>query len=184
MIAELHNKKQVSIRQLQPGDAGALFTYLQGLSVESRSRFGPHAFDKETVCNICNGQIPRWECYIALDNSNDNIVAYMLICQGLIDWDVKRYAQRNISFDTTSTVTFAPSVGDGWQGTGLGTLMNNFIESELKKRGIKSIVLWGGVQASNEKAVNFYQKHHYQYISTFRNDGMDNFDMVKYLKLE
>jgi GNAT superfamily N-acetyltransferase len=181
MIAELANKKQVSIRQWQPADAEALFIYLQGLSPESRSRFGPHAFDKETVSNICNNQIPGWEGYLALDNSNGNILAYMLICQGMIEWDEKRYAQRNISFDTSSTVTFAPSVGDAWQSTGLGTLMNNFIESELKKRGIKSIVLWGGVQASNKKAVNFYKKHHYQYISTFRNNEMDNFDMVKYL---
>lgn len=181
MITELPNNKQVSIRQWQPGDAEALFTYLQGLSVESRSRFGPHAFDKETVSHICNRQVPRWEGYLALDNSNGNILAYMLICQGMIEWDEKRYAQINLSFDPSSTVTFAPSVADAWQSTGLGTLMNNFIESELKKRGIKSIVLWGGVQASNEKAVNFYKKHHYQYISTFRNDGMDNFDMVKYL---
>ncbi len=181
MIAELHNKKQVTIRQLQPADSEELFNYLQGLSAESRSRFGPHAFDKETVTNICNRQVPRWEGYLALDNSNGNILAYMLICQGMIEWDEKRYAQRNISFDTTSTVTFAPSVGDAWQSAGLGTLMNNFIESDLKKRRIKSIVLWGGVQASNKKAVNFYKKHHYQYISTFRNNEMDNFDMVKYL---
>ena len=184
MIAELANKNQVIIRQLLPADADALFTYLQGLSHESRSRFGPHAFDKETVINISNGQIAGWQCYIALDKSNGSIIAYMLICQGLIDWDEKRYAQRNIFFDTASTVTFAPSVGDAWQRTGLGTQMNHFIESELKARGIKSIVLWGGVQASNEKAVNFYKKHHYQYISTFQNDGMDNFDMVKYLYQE
>ena len=156
MIAELHNKKQVTIRQLQPADSEELFNYLHGLSAEGRCRFGPHAFEKETVSNICNRQVPRWEGYLALDNSNGNILAYMLICQGMIEWDEKRYAQRNISFDTTSTVTFAPSVGDAWQSTGLGTLMNNLIESELKKRGIKSIVLWGGVQASNKKAVNIY----------------------------
>ena len=33
-----------------------------------------------------------------------------------------------------------------------------FILDDLKANGIKRVILWGGVQADNDKAVNFYLK--------------------------
>jgi hypothetical protein len=181
MIFTLQNGKEVLIRLLESTDNEKLSYYLQNLSAESRSRFGPHPFDKETVHGICthpNGEIRR---YIALDNSTGSIIAYMLIKQGMIEWDEKRYAGRNQFYDNGSAVTFAPSVADMWQSTGLGTLMNRIIEEDLKKRNIQSIILWGGVQATNDKAVNFYKKLGYQYLASFLHDGKDNYDMVKEL---
>lgn len=91
----------------------------------------------------------------------------------------QRYANRLLYFNTAKTVTFAPSVADAWQSTGLGSLMYNAIESELKEKGISKIVLWGGVQADNLKAVNYYKKLKYQFIDAFWHDGKNNYDMVK-----
>jgi diamine N-acetyltransferase len=105
----------------------------------------------------------------------------MLIKQGMIEWDMNRYLTRQQTYDYDSSVTFAPSIADAWQSSGLGMLMNNIIEEDLRKRNIKHIILWGGVQATNEKAVNFYKKLGYQFLASFWHDGKDNHDMVKQL---
>lgn len=177
----LKNGTRVEIRLLQNKDSENLFEYFdKRFSEESKSRFGPHPFDKGTINNICqhpNGEITR---YVAVDEK-ENIIAYMLIKQGMIDWDKKRYAVRHQSFDHYSSVTFAPSVADAWQSSGVGSLMNTIIEKDLRKRNIQYIILWGGVQATNEKAVNFYKKLGYQCIASFWHGGKDNHDMVKQL---
>jgi GNAT superfamily N-acetyltransferase len=181
MKYNLKNGKIIEVRLLEPGDKEKLFEYFdQHFSKESKSRFGPHAFDKETINTICqypNGEIMR---YVAVDEEK-NIVAYMLIKQGMIDWDFNRYKTRNLSYDYNSSVTFAPSVADAWQSSGLGSLMNTVIENDLNKRGIENIILWGGVQETNKKAINFYKKLGYQIIASFWHEGKDNHDMVKQL---
>jgi hypothetical protein len=59
--------------------------------------------------------------------------------------------------------------------------MYGLIENELKAAAVRHFVLWGGVQASNTKAINFYVKHQYQVAGSFWHDGRDNFDMLKWL---
>ena len=179
MKYKLRNGRYVEVRSLVKDDSEKLFDYFdKHFSKESKSRFGPHPFDKETINVICqqpNGETTR---YIAVDEEK-NIVAYMLIKQGMISWDKERYATRDQSYDDNISVTFAPSVADAWQSSGLGSVMNDIIEDDLKKRNIKNIILWGGVQATNEKAVNFYKKLGYQFIASFWHDEKDNYDMVK-----
>lgn len=181
MNYKLKNGKAVEVRLLEPGDSEKLFEYFdQRLSKESKSRFGPHSFDREIINAICQNPDEETIRYVALDEGK-NIVAYMLVRQGMIEWDLNRYTTRNQSYDHTTSVTFAPSVADAWQSTGLGSLMNNLIEEDLKEKNIKNIILWGGVQATNEKAIHYYKKIGYQFIASFWHDGKDNHDMVKQL---
>lgn len=181
MIHQLNNGKSVHIRLLKTDDGDNLFNYLQNLSPESRSRFGPHPFDRETINTICWDKSDNIIRYVATDLLSEQIIAYMLIKPGMIEWDEKRYADRNQFFNNGSSVSFAPSVADAWQSSGLGSVMNNFIESDLRAKGINRIILWGGVQATNEKAVNFYKKHGYSFITSFWHDEKDNYDMMKVL---
>ena len=99
-------------------DAGLFANYLTALSVESKSRFGPHPFDRSTVEQICkridDDDIIR---YVALHN--DNII-YMLVKHGLIEWDAIRLGEEQQFFDYGCTATFAPSVLDAWQNSGFG----------------------------------------------------------------
>lgn len=181
MIVTLKNNTKVVIRLLKNTDTQDLFNYLSDLSSETKSRFGPHPFDRasvETICNNLNDDVLR---YIAVDESGNNIIAYMLLKQGMIIWDEKRYAGRNRQFNYQTTITFAPSVADAWQSTGLGTMMYQLIEEELKAKGIQHIILWGGVQATNERAVNFYKKLGYLIAGSYWHDEKDNYDMVKEL---
>lgn len=158
-----------------------LLAYLQALSAESRSRFGPHAFDAATVNEICAHLPGDTQRCIAVDETSGKIISYMLVKNGMVEWDRQRYAERGLQFDENSTVTYAPSVADEWQSSGLGSAMYALIETELKSRKIHTIVLWGGVQASNKKAVGFYTKWGYRLIASFWHDSKDNHDMLKQL---
>ena len=181
MKCKLKDGRSVEVRLLQSSDNERLFEYFdKHFSKESKSRFGPHPFDKETINAICQNLDVEITRYVAVDDDG-NIIAYMLIKQGMIDWDRNRYSARQQLYDHNSSVTFAPSVADSWQSSGIGSLMNSIVEGDLNKRGIKNIILWGGVQATNEKAVNFYKKLCYQFVASFWHDGKDNFDMVKQL---
>lgn len=181
MKLNLRNGRSVDVRLLQASDNEKLFEYFdQHFSKESKSRFGPHSFDRETINAICQNPDREVTRYVALDEEG-NIAAYMLIKQGMIEWDRDRYAIRQQSYDYNLSVTFAPSVADAWQSSGLGSLMNDIIENDLQKRNIKNIILWGGVQATNTKAINFYKKFGYQFIASFWHDEKDNHDMMKQL---
>ena len=143
MKIQLPKSRTASIRVLQVSDKDSLYHYLQNLSAESRSQFGPHSFDQQTINSICEQPDKDTQRYIALDESSSVIVAYMLIKQGLIEADHQRYAQRNQFYEHSMTVTYAPSVADDRQSSGPGTAMLSIIENELKNRGIRHIVLWG-----------------------------------------
>ncbi len=181
MKVSLKNNKAAEIRLLQREDKDSLYNYLRLLSPESRSRFGPHSFDRGTIYAIFDQPDETIHRYIAIDEMDQTIIAYMLIKQGMIDADRQRYSERNQFFNRETTVTFAPSVADAWQSTGLGSVMASFIEEDLKKKNIRHIILWGGVQATNTKAVNFYKKTGYQFIASFWYDEKDNHDMIKEL---
>jgi GNAT superfamily N-acetyltransferase len=176
---KLKDNREVYLRKLITTDAEMLFQYLCLLSAESRSRFGPHSFDKDTVNNICLHPQTDITRYIAI--SGERIVAYMLIQHGLIDADRKRYADKNIFFDETTTCTYAPSIADDYQNSGLGSVMFDSIINDLKAAGDKTVVLWGGVQATNARAVGFYTKYGFQHMGSFWHDEKDNYDMIKLL---
>ncbi len=173
----LKNGETVQVRCLQKDDAALLIKYLDTLSAESKSRFGPHPFDRHTVEHICHriddDDVMR---YVALHNGN--IVSYMLVKHGLIEWDSIRLAEKQQYFDFNCTATFAPSVLDAWQNTGLGTAMIEVILHDLRRKKYKQVLLWGGVQAGNARAVHFYKKHGFKHIGSFWHDGKDNHDMI------
>lgn len=172
----LKDNRVLTMRLLQKEDATALYDYLNCLSAESRSRFGPHSFDQDTVNNICNNPDSGIERYIAIDDNR--MVAYMLMKKGMIDADAERYAQKQLFFDIATTVTYAPSVADDFQSSGLGSAMFARILQQIKIQGNHTIILWGGVQASNARAVHFYTKHGFEPKGNFWFDNKDNIDML------
>ncbi len=177
----LKNNASATIRMLQNDDEERLFHYFNLLSAESKSRFGPHLFNRDTVRYIVNepaGDIYR---YVALDEQQE-IVAYMLIKKGMLEGEQYRLRQNNVAFEEGLFCTFAPSVADAWQSSGLGSVMYQVIETDIRQNTpYRFIILWGGVQATNAKAIGFYQKQGFQQIGSFWYDGKDNHDMIKNL---
>jgi ribosomal protein S18 acetylase RimI-like enzyme len=178
----LKNNSSVNLRLLKQADEELLFAYFENLSAQTKSRFGPHPFNKENVHLMCRFLSPDILRYIALDAASNKIIAYMLIRKGLIEADKKRFMENNTVIDEATACSFAPSVADDWQGTGLGSKMFSLIENDLKeKTSYKTIVLWGGVQASNQNAVLFYLKNGFVRKGNFMHNNMDNQDMLKEL---
>ncbi len=166
-------------RSLAAADEPALLAYLTSLSDESRSRFGPHPFDPETVRHICQN-LPTDEVlrYVAISPKNE-IVAYFLVKKGTLPADRQRYENAGLALNEAETCTFAPSVADAWQGSGLGNALFGFILKELRPFAFKKMLLWGGVQASNARAIRYYTRHGFAGVGRFWHGGKDNLDMEK-----
>lgn len=176
----LKNGTACQVRLLEKTDEAALHDYFNGLSAESRSRFGPHAFDRETVHRICQnlpGDVFR---YVAL-SSDGTVVAYLLVKRGMLPEDRHRYEARDLRFEEETTCTFAPSVADDWQGSGLGNALFGHILGELRAQPFRRMVLWGGVQASNARALRYYVRNGFEPVGHFWHNEKDNLDMVRAL---
>ena len=53
----------------------------------------------------------------------------------------------------------------------------NYVLNEMKNRNVKQLILWGGVQIDNIKAVRFYQKNGFRSLGHFQYNGL-NEDMM------
>ncbi|MEI8048278.1 MAG: GNAT family N-acetyltransferase [Bacteroidota bacterium] len=164
------------MRTLVSADFDKLSGYLYKLSAETAKRFGPHGFDVNSIADLfrkpdnCLG-------YIALDNETTEIIAYSIVKQGFLEYDSPRLRSYGLILDSKTDCTFAPSVADAWQSLGVGNHLFHFVRSSLESIGIKRIILWGGVQSDNHKAVGFYRKNGFATLGEFEYNGY-NFDMI------
>lgn len=170
------NEVNVTLRYLQQDDQQSLYNYLTNLSTESRSRFSPHLFDWHTIEHIC--QHLHDDIFYVVAEHQGEIVAYMLLKKGMLEGDAKRYAENHIFFHNNDVITYAPSVADTWQNTGIGSTMFTWILDKVKRIRLKHIVLWGGVQATNTRAVHFYKKHGFEQVGEFLHNHKNNYDMM------
>ncbi len=176
MIIRAKNNKQVLVRRLNYDDFDKLVIYLSKLSPETVSRFGPHDFDKKAILTMYEN-CSNHKGYIAQDAETSEIIAYSIIKLGYIEHDSSRLQSYGINPDDTTDCTFAPSVADKWQSQGVGNSLFNFMLLDLKAKRIKRIVLWGGVQSNNTRAVNYYIKNGFRKLGEFQHNG-SNYDMV------
>jgi GNAT superfamily N-acetyltransferase len=171
--------EHITLRPLQPDDAVRLGAYFAGLSAETRARYGPHPFDQATADTICAtldpSDILRLVATVPHD-SEERIIAYFLLKHGLWDKDRQRYEQLGIALNPETDCTFAPSVADDYQNGGVGSLMMSHVLRVAAILGRTRIVLWGGVQATNSRAIHFYTKSGFVKVGEFFTDK-NNYDM-------
>lgn len=166
----------ISIRLLFGEDHEKLLHYLQSLSTETKSRFGPHAFDRQAISALFADSDELHQAYIAIEKSTTDIVAYALLRKGWLPHDKARLSAYGLAEDPDHDCTFAPSVADAWQGKGLGSAVFAFVLNEIRSAGIRRMVLWGGVQATNQRATGFYRRHGFRELGRFEHHG-ENCDM-------
>ncbi len=175
MIIETSDNRQVFLRKLNSNDLDNLLSYLENLSMETKKSFGPHQFDKQSVIDFYDNPDIHLG-YIAEAIDSNEIVAYFIIKLGYLESDYHRFFSYGIKLDNKADCEFAPSVADLWQSSGIGNKLFHFILSDLIIAGVKRIVLWGGVQADNERALNYYKKNNFVQAGQFYHNG-ENVDM-------
>lgn len=164
------------LRRLKPGDFDKLYEYLQHLSPDTKKRFGPHPFDKKSILDVY-GNSDDHQGFIAQDTETLEIVAYSIVKTGFPEHDRFRLQSYGLTPDNKTDCTFAPSVADDWQSLGIGNSLFSFMLSGLKANETKRVILWGGVQYDNVKAVNFYLKNGFRILGQFEYNGL-NQDMI------
>ena len=174
-----NTNSHIHFRRYQPEDLESLMVYFQKLDTATLSMFQPHPFDKDSVIQILKNDL-NYNAFIALDD-NENVIAYFILKNGFVDHDKSRInASLNESMHHKAC-TLAPSVLPLWQNSGIGTSLFYFVADKLVENGFEMILLWGGVSASNKRAMHFYDKIGFQVIGEFEHNGK-NFDMVFMLK--
>jgi ribosomal protein S18 acetylase RimI-like enzyme len=170
------------IRRLQLTDIDNLYTYLQNLSDESKSRFGPHKYDLQSLHDFYSSDLNLG--YIAFSVDTHEIIAYAILKIGYLEHDKNRLESYGLQLSPKQDLTFAPSVTDAWQGCGVGYHLFNHIHSDLAIGDAERIILWGGVQMDNENAIKYYKRIGFETIGQFTYNG-ENYDMIYNLnKLE
>lgn len=180
MWRETKNGKRFRIRQLVPGDEAALLAYLDALSLATRQRFAPHPFDADTIQTVCTRPDQPFRCFVAED-AGGQLAAYMLARLDVPGHEFQRLAGYGVFPEPGYTASFAPSVADHWQHSGIGSAMYGFIEQDLRQSGIRQIMLMGGVQSDNLSAIRYYEKLGFQKLGGFWHESVFNEDMVRWL---
>lgn len=176
MLIKSKNNKSLLLRQLSPDDIDKLADYFLRLGPDTIKRYGPHKFDKQSLFELY--QNPGFhKAYIAEEIETSEIIAYSIIRTGYLEHDSFRLQSYGLTLDDKTDCTYAPSVADEWQSLGIGNSLFLFMLADLKTKGIKRIILWGGVQCDNQKAVNYYLKIGFSILGEFEYNGK-NFDMV------
>lgn len=175
MTALTKQNKPVTLRQLSGNDLDRLLAYLHQLSPATVRRFQPHPFHKEEVINFYHHH--EHEAWVAVDPSSETIIAYTVLKKGYLHHDYPRLQQYGVDISYDHCYTIAPSVTDEWQSTGVGQLLFNNLIEEMRNRNVKQLILWGGVQTDNYKAVRFYQKNGFRSLGHFQYNGL-NEDML------
>ncbi len=178
----LRSGEEVLFRPLRKDDAPMLGAYFLGLSVATTRVYGPHQFDQQTADRLC-AELDSADTLRMLGiverGGEQRIIAYFIVHFGIYESDAKRYRDRNMLLSSTSDCELAPSVADGDQNTGVGSLVMEHLMPLLRRVGRKRLVLVGGVRAENLRAIHFYEKFGFEKVGAFKTRGnTDNFDMI------
>jgi diamine N-acetyltransferase len=172
----------VLFRPVLPADAKILGDYFLSLSDQTKHRYGPHRFDRETaeelVATTDHAHTLRMIATVP-SGATEQVIAYIILILGIREDDAARYTLLNMPLHADTDCTLAPSVADAYQSKGLGSLLLQHIKLMARRLGRTRMVLWGGTQATNERAIHYYHKHGFQTVGEFQEPpGHNNYDMI------
>ena len=177
----LRDGRQATVRPLEANDVESLTDFFLGLSERTRSRYGPHPFDRTTAEKFCAsidpGQTIRFITLLASDPL-PQIVGYIILSREIWGGDRERYKEL-ISFDDTAC--FAPVIADAFQDQGVGSQMGRHVLACARKIDLKRVILMGGVMAENDIARHVYLKLGFRQLGEFitqQRGDVHNYDMM------
>ena len=168
--------REFIIREISTFDSEPLGQYFESLSDETLKRFGPHPLTKDFAVALCKRKHDSAIRFILSLVEKKYFVGYFILDfrmpKGLLD----RYSEQGIDLSNGRNPMFAPCIADNYQNTGLASLAMPIIIKSAKDLGANSLVLMGGTQATNKRAVAFYKKFGFKHICEFKNEVL-NYDM-------
>ena len=105
----------VTVRLLTKEDESLLADYFESLSEATKKSFGPHPFNRKTASEICakkliSSKILRIIATVQ-DNDLQEIVAYVILMEGVRESDKIRYLQYAMPLDGNSDCTIHREYG-------------------------------------------------------------------------
>ena len=174
--AELPSGKTLLLRPLKADDTSILGTYFLSLSDETKSFYAPHPFDQETTDRLCT-EVDNDQTLRILGIVNETVIAYFILTLSIREGDKNRFMNYGILLNSNTDCLVAPSVADNNQNTGIGSLVMTHALDVLRLLGKKRVILQGGVQQRNERAVHFYRKFGFETVGAFTT-RIENYDMI------
>jgi diamine N-acetyltransferase len=147
---------EVELRSLRADDTERLSAYFAGLSAATQSRYQPHPLTAAMAVQLCQSTSDPTHRLVL--TSADTIIGYFVLETTVRSDDRARYAGYGVTLEDGLDLLFAPSVADAWQNRGLASLAMPPVIALATATGARSLVLMGGTQASNARAIRFYEK--------------------------
>ena len=172
--------ESVELRALRPDDASLLGRFFLGLSQDTRRRFAPHPFTVEQAEKLCaeiNYEDTIRMIAVTQKDGRPEMIAYFILIPRLSDEYRQRYEDRGAPLSLETDSGIAPCVADAYQDRGVGSVLMPRVVDVARRLGRRSIVLIGGVLATNERAFHFYKKLGFKHVGTFWTD-VENYDMI------
>lgn len=144
------------LRPLGRDDDARLSAYFDALSAETRRRFQPHPLTLEVARSLCAVEDSGTLRFVI--ESAGRIIGYFILEPAVSVHETERYSHFGIQLKSGRDYMFAPSVSDDFQNKGIASLAMPHLIKLARESGAKSLVLMGGTQATNARAIAFYEK--------------------------
>lgn len=169
----------LTLRPLRPDDAERLDRYFDGLSPQTRRWFAPHDFTPQAARTLCAavGADDTLRLVAATEGPEPQIVAYFILQFGVRVADAARFQSYGLPLSGQTDCSLAPSVADAYQGAGLGSAMMRHAIDLARRAGKTRMVLFGGVNIENARAMHFYERSGFRTVATFGARG-EKRDMI------
>lgn len=175
-VTRLQTGEGYVFRALQAHDAERLGRFFDALSQETRRRYAPHPLTAEFARELCRNADDATVRLLLLTRDEGEVIGYFILKPSPSAVIRQRYSQYGIRLEDGLDMEFAPCVADAHQSRGLASLAMPLIAAEARRVGARSLVLMGGTQASNHRAIHFYEKVGFRRLGAFTTT-IENYDM-------
>lgn len=171
-------QNRFTLRILTEHDSSALGNYFERLSDDSRKRFQPHPLTREHATYLCKRNRDTATRFILL--SGETIIGYFILESEMSSHEAGRYASHGIDLLPRRDILFAPSILDEYQNQGLASLVMPKLLDFVRALHVRSLVLMGGTQETNSRAIAFYEKFGFKKYGGYQTE-IFNHDMLLFL---
>ncbi len=163
-----------TLRSLAAQDSMLLARYFAELSEETKTRFQPHPLTAEKARDITRN--PHESTFRLVLFHGTRICGYFILEAEMSIHEKTRYAEHGIELESGLDVLFAPSILDEYQNTGLASSVMPHLLDLARRINARSLVLMGGTQETNARAIAFYEKFGFKRFGGYSTE-MFNHDM-------